>query len=118
MPTERHERRQGLTCLYRCGNACAHDEPNRSGNEYFGDVLARAVSRRGVLRAGAVLTLVAGAGTAFAGSAPAATGAGSPAGSDDLPRGLSYKPVTPGTADAVTVPAGYRSEVVIRWGDP
>ena len=118
MPTERHPRRQGLTCLYRCGNACAHDEPNRSDNEYFGDVLARAVSRRGVLRAGAVLTLAAGAGTAFAGSAAAATEEASPAGPDDLPRGLSYEPVTPGTADAVTVPAGYRSEVVIRWGDP
>ncbi|NMI02231.1 PhoX family protein [Pseudonocardia acidicola] len=115
--------RQGLTCLYRCGNACSHEAPNTSPNEYFGQVLSRALSRRGALRAGAVLTLAAGAaglpadtaeaatGTSAAGAAPAAPPA-------RPPRGLEYETVAPNTADAVTVPAGYAQNVVIRWGDP
>ncbi|WP_308282856.1 PhoX family protein [Pseudonocardia nigra] len=112
--------RQGLTCRYRCGNACAHEAPNLSDNEYFGDVLARSLSRRGVLRAGAVLTVAAGAGTALAGTAAASTTSSSvPAAAGvRLPRGLDYEPVPVNTADAVVVPPGYESNVVIRWGDP
>jgi secreted PhoX family phosphatase len=118
--TERHAGRQGLTCRYRCGDACAHEAPNRSDNEYFGDIMAKAVSRRGMLRAGAVLGIAAGATAAFTGQAAAApAGTESPtAGSARPPRGLDYEPVTPNTSDAVTVPAGYESNVVIRWGDP
>jgi secreted PhoX family phosphatase len=114
--TRTHGGRQGLTCRYRCANACAHDAPNTSDNEYFGDVLARAVSRRGVLRAGAVLTLAGGTVAATAGCAPGSEGmdAGAPTG----PRGLDFEPVAPNTADAVTLPPGYESNVVIRWGDP
>jgi secreted PhoX family phosphatase len=114
--TPEHGGRQGLTCRYRCGNACAHDEPNTSANEYFGDVLARAVSRRGVLRAGAVLTLAAGAATATGACSTAA--GGEAGGGPGLPQGLAYEPVPPNTTDAVTLPPGYESNVVIRWGDP
>src|SRR5690606_29858827 len=110
-----HRGRQGLACRYRCANACAHDEPNTSDNEYFGDVLARAVTRRGVLRAGAVLTLAAGAGTALAACTPGAGGTG---GAPAEPHGLDFEPVAPNTTDAITVPPGYESDVVISWGDP
>jgi secreted PhoX family phosphatase len=121
LPTRSHGGRQGLTCRYRCGNACAHDEPNTSGNEYFGDVLARAYSRRGVLRAGAVLSIAAGATTAFA--APAAASppvAETPAEgrASRPPRGLNYEPIAANTTDAITLPPGYDHNVVIRWGDP
>jgi hypothetical protein len=33
-----------ITCEYWCGNACAHPEPNPSGNEYVGDVVKDVVS--------------------------------------------------------------------------
>ncbi|MEU0754844.1 PhoX family protein, partial [Streptomyces albogriseolus] len=33
-------------------------------------------------------------------------------------RGLRFTPVPPNTRDAVTVPEGYRQNVVIRWGEP
>jgi uncharacterized protein len=114
--TRGHGGRQGLVCRYRCGNACAHEAPNTSDNEYFGDVLARAVSRRGVLRAGAVLTLAAGAGSATAACASGES-PGAPV-DPGLPRGLDFEPVAPNTTDAITLPPGYESNVVIRWGDP
>ncbi|MCO7240968.1 phosphatase, partial [Aeromicrobium sp. CnD17-E] len=47
--------RAAMTCLYRCGDACSHDAPNTSSNETFADVMAQVASRRGVLRAGAVI---------------------------------------------------------------
>ncbi|GAA4436428.1 PhoX family phosphatase [Actinokineospora soli] len=108
--------RAAVTCEYRCGNACSHDAPNTSDNEYFGDVVRSAVSRRGMLKAGAVLG-VAGAGIAGLAALPAAAGpTGAPG--RPVPKGLDSAPGAPNTADAVTVPEGYRSDIVIRWGDP
>jgi len=108
----RNPGRQGLTCRYRCGNACAHDAPNSCANEYFGDIAHRSLSRRGLLKAGAVLTVAVGAGGALA--ACTTTPAAPPA----MPVGLNYATVAPNTADAVTLPPGYDQNVVIRWGDP
>ncbi|MCX9192103.1 phosphatase [Carbonactinospora thermoautotrophica] len=104
--------RSYLTCVYRCGNQCAHEPPNTSGNEYFGDVMSRVLSRRGLLRAGA---LVAGVG-GIAGALPAAaTAATTPARAGGA---LTFTPVAPNTRDDVTVPDGYGWDVVLRWGDP
>ncbi|MEU8190748.1 hypothetical protein AB0C00_26145, partial [Micromonospora carbonacea] len=50
----RHGSRDAMTCLYRCGNACDHPVPNTSDNPYLGDIVDAEVSRRGVVRAGAV----------------------------------------------------------------
>ncbi|MFG2024997.1 PhoX family protein [Streptomyces sp. NPDC048825] len=105
--------RSSLTCRYRCGNACSHAAPNRSLNPYFGDIVQRALSRRGVLKTATVVALATGAGAA------AATAAASPTPSGTrLPRGLDFEPVPPNTNDAVTVPEGFSQQVVIRWGDP
>ncbi|WP_455358508.1 PhoX family protein [Streptomyces sp. SYSU K21746] len=119
--------RSALTCRYRCGDACFHEVPNTSDNEYAGDVIAGALSRRSMMRAAAVVTVAAAAGTtAVAGQGGGASqaAAATPAahthrhGSGAGARGLRFTPVAPNTADQVTVPEGYAQSVVIRWGDP
>ncbi|ULR52011.1 PhoX family protein [Streptomyces deccanensis] len=122
--------RSALTCRFRCGDACFHEVPNTSTNEYVGDVIASALSRRSVMRAAAVVSVAGAAASAVslgtarpaaaATSADAAGSAGA-AGSKTRPkaaRGLRYTSVAPNTADAVTVPDGYKQNVVIRWGEP
>ncbi|PPK68022.1 PhoX family phosphatase [Actinokineospora auranticolor] len=111
--------RSAVTCQYRCSNACAHEAPNTSDNAYFGDVVRSIVSRRGMLKAGAVLA-VAGAGVAgTAGTAAAHPdhgghgGHGRPKG----PKGLDFDAVAPNREDRIVTPAGYNNAVVIRWGD-
>ena len=58
-------KRQHVTCLYKCGDACSKPVPNTSDNEYFGDI-AKAVSRRSMLQAGGIAVLAVGAGSALA----------------------------------------------------
>ncbi|WP_448070772.1 PhoX family protein [Georgenia yuyongxinii] len=112
--------RSALTCRFRCGDACFHDVPNHSTNEYFGDVASRAFSRRTALKAGAVIAAAGAATTALgqqpAAAAPAARGAGAKGAGAGAP-GLRFAPVAPNNADRLTVPAGYLQDVVIRWGD-
>ena len=119
--------RSAMTCRFRCGDACFHEAPNTSTNEYVGDVIAGALSRRSMMRAAAAVTVTAAAGSAVvgAGAEPAAAQAGEasavPAAFTDggkAARGLRFKPVAPNTADVVTVPEGYGQNVVIRWGEP
>ncbi|MEV7724588.1 PhoX family phosphatase [Streptomyces sp. NPDC087917] len=116
--------RSALTCRYRCGDACFHEVPNTSDNEYAGDVMARAYSRRSMLRSAAIVTVATAAGTAVTlgaggGQSAEATPSVDPkAGSGEAARGLRFKAVAPNTADKVTVPEGYEQNVVIRWGEP
>ncbi|MCQ9135036.1 PhoX family protein [Streptomyces hilarionis] len=120
--------RSAMTCRFRCGDACFHEVPNTSDNAYVGDVIAGAIGRRALVRAAAVVTVAAAAGTSgLAGARPAAASAGAPGGPAGKPsgkpggqaaRGLRYRSVAPNTADAVTVPEGYGHNVVIRWGEP
>ncbi|THV42477.1 PhoX family protein [Glycomyces buryatensis] len=110
--------RAAMTCLYRCGNACDHPVPNESDNPYFGDVVAQAVSRRSLFRAGVVASVTAGAAGALAGSAAAAENGTQASGHGGARTGLRFEPVEPNTDDAVTIPEGYEQQIVIRWGDP
>ncbi|SCF11797.1 hypothetical protein GA0070216_105157 [Micromonospora matsumotoense] len=128
----RHGSRDAMTCLYRCGNACDHPVPNTSDNTYFGDLVEGEVSRRGVVRAGAVGALVLGFGStavgALAGAAPAAAAPATPVvpevGNPTAPQrgvgsgALTFKPIPPNQLDTLVVPNGYDHHVVIRWGDP
>lgn len=113
--------RSALTCRYRCGDACSHPAPNTSDNAYFGDIVAHAVSRRSLLRAGAVVSVAAGATGVLSASAATAhsrrNGGGGQSG-QGAARGLAFDPVAPNTADAFTAADGYEQQVVIRWGDP
>lgn len=117
--------RSALTCRYRCGDACFHEVPNTSDNAYIGDVIAGALSRRSVLRAGAVVSVAAAAGVTAVGRAPEAAAAEGAAaataadkGAGKAARGLRFSPVAPNTTDAVVVAEGHDQNVVIRWGDP
>ncbi|CAM5697738.1 Phosphatase OS=Streptomyces fumanus OX=67302 GN=GCM10018772_11690 PE=4 SV=1 [Streptomyces fumanus] len=116
--------RSAMTCRFRCGDACFHEVPNTSDNEYVGDVIAGALSRRSMMRAAAVVTVAAaGAGAVTVGAAPeaqAAPGAGKGHGpaKPKGARGLRFTPVAPNKEDAVVVPDGYRQNVVVRWGEP
>ncbi|MFE7873601.1 PhoX family protein [Micromonospora humida] len=130
--TTRHGSRDAMTCLYRCGNACDHPVPNTSDNTYFGDLVEGEMTRRGVVRAGAVGALVLGFGGAaagaLAGAAPAAAAPATPvvpevADPTAPQRGvgngaLTFKPIPPNQLDTLVVPNGYDHSVVIRWGDP
>ncbi|TQK52983.1 hypothetical protein FBY35_3448 [Streptomyces sp. SLBN-118] len=119
--------RSALTCRFRCGDACFHEVPNTSDNEYVGDVIADALSRRSMMRAAAVVTVAAAAGTATvvgsggeqasAAELPAADRQGDALGRTGA-RGLRFAAVAPNKDDKVTVPAGYSQNVVIRWGEP
>ncbi|AWH96989.1 PhoX family protein [Dietzia psychralcaliphila] len=111
--------RQHLTCLYKCGDQCAAPVPNGSGNPYFGDV-ATEISRRGALKAAGVVALAVGATQVLPATVAAqgSLGAGALGSTGGGTLDTGFIPVAPNTADAVVVPAGYSSHVVIRWGDP
>ncbi|MEU2156947.1 PhoX family protein [Streptomyces sp. NPDC019396] len=122
--------RSALTCRYRCGDACFHEVPNTSDNEYAGDIIAGVLSRRSMMRTAAVVTVAsATAGVVVAQGATEAHAATTGAAAEvrgghghgsvcDGARGLRFAPVEPNTADQVTVPSGYTQNVVIRWGEP
>ncbi|MFF5172734.1 PhoX family protein [Micromonospora sp. NPDC000089] len=128
---KRHANRDAMTCLYRCGNACDHPVPNGSDNPYFGDIVDAEMSRRGVVRAGAVGALVLGFGGAaagaLAGAAPASAAPATPVvpevngfGRPQTSPGtgaLTFKPIPPNQLDTLVVPNGYDHSVVIKWGD-
>lgn len=117
----RHGSRSRMTCHFRCGNACDHPEPNRSGNSHIQDEITKAVARRSVLKGAAAgsgaLVLGGLAATAVAAPAAAAPGAVDKRMPGDLAR-AAFTPVRPNKRDAVVTARGFDHEVVMRWGDP
>ncbi len=114
----RHGSRSLMTCKFRCGNACDHREPNLSANPHIGEILAATISRRSILQggaAGAAALVVTGAGGSLA--AASVTGARSTA-PEGVDRHLfDFDPVAPNKRDNVTVPDGFRYDLIARWGD-
>jgi secreted PhoX family phosphatase len=113
------------TCKYKCDYDCWHDAPNTSDNETFEQVVQRSVSRRSLLRAGAVGLMVLGGSRLVGDAAPANAGtvppSDAPSGADfeaQAAKRLDFTPIEPSRVDAVVVPDGYASELLIRWGDP
>ncbi|WP_425078294.1 PhoX family protein [Ruegeria denitrificans] len=73
----------------------------------FDRVVERALSRRGFL--GGVLAM---------GSFAAVGGSVLPTGARAAADRFSFEAIPVSTADEVTVPSGYKAEVMVRWGDP
>ena len=107
-----HGNRSSATCQYRCGNACFHEVPNTTSNTYFGDVVESIISRRTVLKVGAVVGATAATGLSFQ-----AIRGGAPAHALSPATGLDWTPIAPSTEDAVVIPEGFEQDVVMRWGD-
>ncbi|MBC7518776.1 MAG: PhoX family phosphatase [Microbacteriaceae bacterium] len=109
-------KRSAVTCHLKCASACFHPAPNDSKNDYFREIAGIALSRRALLTgagAGAATIVVTLLPTEGARAAAArATIAASSA--------LEFTPIAPVAAevDRLVVPAGYRWNALIRWGDP
>jgi secreted PhoX family phosphatase len=117
MAGQTHGSRSAVTCHLRCGDACFQAVPNTTETSYFRDVASSVLSRRSVVGTGltvAALTALPATGAAAAPSR--GPGTGGPGGSG----GLRFSPIAPvgRTVDDVTVPAGYRWDTILRWGDP
>lgn len=94
-----------------------------AGVETLGDLIARRLSRRGFLQGSLAVGVVAGlgpltgcdagSGAADAGAADAAAASAAPA----EPR-YRFQEIARGSDETHHVPAGYRADVLLRWGDP
>ncbi len=85
-------------------------------NEPFDSILSRRLTRRGLLRSGALLgpaLLWPGAGAL----ADAPVGSGPHAPAPARPASLGFRPIAGNRADAVVVPDGYHAQVLARWGE-
>ncbi|WP_457539282.1 PhoX family protein [Williamsia sp. R60] len=116
-------KRSRVTCHYKCGDACWHEPPNTSDNEYFRDIVRNAVSRRSVLRGSAAAVVAVGATSALAACGDDSKSTAQPSSAVEVTgtgdgNGMNFVPVAPNTEDALVIPDGYEQAVVIMWGDP
>lgn len=118
-PVNRHGSRSRMTCLFRCGNACDHPEPNPTDHGHIQEEITRALQRRSVLKGAAI-----GSGALVVGSAVAASTGGLAAAAVEPARTVAgdlartgFSPVRPNKRDSVTVADGFTHSVVMRWGD-
>jgi uncharacterized protein len=114
-PAGPHGSRSNLTCHYRCGNACDQPIPNTSDNPHVSEVVEQALARRALLKAGAgsaAALVLSGLVAEPAAAAPTGRPTRGPLGR------IRFSPVAPNNADKVVTPPGFRSDVLIRWGDP
>ncbi|WP_022888466.1 alkaline phosphatase PhoX [Agromyces italicus] len=115
-------KRSPVTCRLKCADACLGPECNTSANPEFRSLASAALSRRALLGLGAAgaFTLVA-AGALKTAPAHAAAFAGRGAGTAAAAASrLPFEPIAPVShlVDEFTVPAGYRWQALVRWGDP
>lgn len=125
LPMLNHVRgkRSAVTCALKCNNACLEPDANCSDNHYFKDIIETTISRRSALGIAAGATLVVGTGVA--GQNAAQAGVPAHANPKAWKRGKSlgtfdFTPIKPVASDVdeFTVPAGFKWEPIIRWGDP
>ncbi|MDT0633908.1 PhoX family phosphatase [Salinisphaera sp. W335] len=87
---------------------------SNSRSEHFSQILEARVSRRDTLRGGLGLA----ATTIFAGAGLSACGGDSNGGGNTATPGLSFNSIAGSSADAVSIPDGYRMQALIPWGTP
>ena len=116
LTTVRHGNRSHATCFYKCGNACDSAIPNQTDNPTFADIVQTAFSRRNMLKAAGVGALVVAAGPLTPAVADDRRRSGRPGSGDG--GALTFEPVAQNQLDELVTAAGYRSSVVLRWGDP
>ena len=85
-----------------------------SGATYH-EIVHRRMTRRGLLKAGMVVTALAAAGPVMALARPASVAA---AQENPPSPTFTFQRIAPDTTDEITVAPGYRSQVLIGWGDP
>ena len=113
-----HEGRSARTCALKCGSACFHPVPNPSSNEYIGDIVEQALSRRSLLKGMGAVVVLAGVPTVLR-AAPAEGARRTRRAAGSSGTGLSFTPISPTgrTYDNVVVPEGYDWALLARWGD-
>ena len=120
-------KRSPVTCALKCDNACSGEVCNTSSNSYFRDIASTTLSRRAALGFGAAgaLAVVLGGSLASSETAVADGGTGLSAAAKNGyghtgASKLQFTAIPSVTADvdAVTVPAGFTWQPIIRWGDP
>jgi secreted PhoX family phosphatase len=117
MAGQTHGNRSAVTCHLRCGDACSLPVPNTTETSYFRDIASSVLSRRAVVGTGLTVTALTALPATGAAAAPSrGPGTGGPGSAGRLP----FTPIAPvaTTVDDVTVPAGYRWDTILRWGDP
>ena len=115
MAGQTHGNRSAVTCHLRCGDACSVPRPTPPRPR----TSATSPPRRSVAARSSGTGLTVAALTALSSSPVAAApgGAATGTGKPPAPPLLPHRP--PGrTLDDVTVPAGYRWDAILRWGDP
>ena len=111
-------------CRFNCASLVSRAQ--KGHGDTFAEVLHRRVSRRGLLRAGVVLSAAAALSPALGLDRPGTAEAGElnrPAfgtvnGPVTQAVGLTFQAIRPDTSDTIALAEGYTSQVVILWGDP
>jgi secreted PhoX family phosphatase len=85
------------------------------GGDTFAAILRQRLSRRGLLRVGAVVGTAAATAPLLEalGATPAAAQSGAP-----TPVAVKFTPIALSTADTVQVAAGHQTQAFLLWGDP
>lgn len=96
-----------LGTLSSLGERMARNHERSAAGAYFGDIVTRKLSRRSLFKAGAATV------------AAATVGAGVRVPPAQAAETLNFRSLPPNLAtDALSVAAGHRTEVLLRWGDP
>ncbi|MCI9888451.1 PhoX family phosphatase [Micrococcales bacterium 31B] len=128
-----HGRRSAVTCHLKCADQCSKPAPNVSGNGTFESVVSD-LTRRNLLKGAGALAFLAGGAFSLANPLAAAAkdgnngkGRGNP-GKSNPGKGkgrtrvadFEFDAIAPVArdVDSMTVPAGFESHVILRWGDP